>query len=69
MCTGAVVLITCAVFLYMPFMKSAETLDQWARKEAEVRLALKADGEDVEYGVWYSDAGKTEWAAAGEEEE
>lgn len=42
-------------FLYMPFTNSEQSLDIWARAEAEARLARKEDGEDVEYGVWYSE--------------
>ena len=58
-----------AAFLCIPFMGTNYTLDMWARDEAEVRLARKENGEDVEYGVWYSDAQKPWLQKEGEDDD
>jgi len=61
--------ITCAAFMFLPFVGSEQTIDQWARLEAEKRLQMQADGEEVAYGVYYHEADYRKWADKSDEED
>lgn len=65
---GATILITCAAFMYLPHVKSEQTLKQWARVEALKRLEMKENDEPIEYGVWYSEQGAI-WNSPSKEED
>ncbi len=55
------VMLTIGAFMYLPFAKSHQTLDMWARLEAKKRLEMKEDGDEAEYGTWHHEADIQRW--------
>lgn len=54
----------------MPFApRTHVSLSEWARREAEARVEMKENGDEVEYGVWYSEKEGKTWGVDEEEEE
>ena len=48
------VIIVCVSVSMTQMFKQSQTLDAWALEEAKVRMQMKEDGEEIEWGKFYS---------------
>ena len=63
------VFIVCLTMCMIPMYKDNQTLDKWAIQEAKLRLQMKEDGEEIEWGRFYNDERiRAAWAPQEEED-
>ena len=53
--SAGAVFVICFTMLMIPVFKRNQTLDKWALDEAKVRMQMKEDGEEIEWGRFYND--------------